>query len=78
MCIGMVRGGREKNNIRATVTLDDEIVEQLGELIGVRERGRLLREALSALIQRENARRPARLGGSEPQLEEPPRRPQPA
>ncbi|WP_254966431.1 type II toxin-antitoxin system VapB family antitoxin [Cyanobium sp. CH-040] len=40
---------------------------------GIPERSRLLREALQALVARESARRLARLGGSELQLEVPPR-----
>ena len=34
----------------------------------------LIREALKALIERESARRLGRLGGSEPDLQKPPRR----
>ncbi|MCP9926345.1 hypothetical protein KBY90_00470 [Cyanobium sp. CH-040] len=43
------------------------------QLSGIPERSRLLREALQALVARESARRLARLGGSELQLEVPPR-----
>ena len=39
-----------------------------------KNRSALVREALRALIERESARRLARLGGSEPDLEAPPRR----
>ena len=60
--------------MRATVTLDDELIDRAGELSGVRERGPLLREALNALIQRESARRLVLLGGSQLDLETPPRR----
>lgn len=60
--------------MRTTVTLDDALVARAEGLCGVRERGALLREALKALIERESARRLARLGGSEPQLMEIPRR----
>jgi len=41
---------------------------------GVSEKSALVREALKALIERESARRLARLGGSEPDLVAPPRR----
>ena len=48
---------------------------QLRRLLGLGVLPRSLdREALKALIERESARRLARLGGSEPQLETPPRR----
>jgi hypothetical protein len=60
--------------MRTTVTLDDELLDLAASLTGVRERGVLLREALKALIERESARRLARLGGSETDLAPPPRR----
>jgi Arc/MetJ family transcription regulator len=60
--------------MRTTVTLDDKLLDRAAGLTGVRERGVLLREALRALIERESARRLALLGGSEPELEAPPRR----
>ena len=60
--------------MRTTVTLDDELMAQAQTLCGQLERSALLREALQALIQRESARRLAALGGSEPQLEDVPRR----
>jgi metal-responsive CopG/Arc/MetJ family transcriptional regulator len=60
--------------MRTTVTLDDKLLNRAADLTGVRERGVLLREALQALIERESARRLALLGGSEPDLESPPRR----
>jgi Arc/MetJ family transcription regulator len=41
---------------------------------GLREKSALVREALKALIERESARRLARLGGSEPALTIPSRR----
>lgn len=60
--------------MRTTVTLDDQLLDRAVLLTGVRERGALLREALTALIERESARRLALLGGTEPGLEPPPRR----
>ncbi len=60
--------------MRTTVTLDDQLLDRATDLTGVRERGALLREALRALIERESARRLARLGGTEPDLAPPPRR----
>ena len=64
--------------MRTTVTLDDQLLDQATQLTGVRERGVLLREALTALIERESAKRLARLGGTEPEIEAPPRRRPPA
>jgi len=60
--------------MRTTVNLDNALVSQAQALSGVLERSALLREALAALIQRETARRLARLAGSEPQLLDIPRR----
>jgi Arc/MetJ family transcription regulator len=56
------------------LALDDDLLAAAQALTGVREKSALVREALTALIQRESARRLARLGGSEPQLEVPLRR----
>lgn len=55
--------------MRTTINLDDELVREAQRLTGVKERTALVREALRALIERESARRLARLGGSEPDLE---------
>jgi Arc/MetJ family transcription regulator len=41
---------------------------------GLKEKSALVREALKALVEREAARRLARLGGTEPQLRPSPRR----
>ena len=60
--------------MRTTLTLDDELLARAGELTGISEKSALVREALTALIQRESARRLARLGGSEPNLRNIPRR----
>lgn len=60
--------------MRTTLALDDDLVAQAQEFTGLREKSGLVREALKALIEREAARRLALLGGSEPQLEAPPRR----
>lgn len=54
--------------MRTTVNLDDDLIERAQKLTGVMERSSLLREALTALIERESARRLVRLGGSETQL----------
>jgi len=53
---------------------EDSLIEQAGELLGTADRSEILREALRGLIQRESARRLARLGGSIPDFQAPPRR----
>lgn len=60
--------------MRTTIVLDDELLSRATELTGIREKTALVREALTALVQREAARRLARLGGSAPDLKLPPRR----
>lgn len=54
--------------MRTTLALDDDLLAKAQSLTGVKERPALVREALKALIERESARRLARLGGSEPGL----------
>lgn len=56
--------------MRTTITIDDDLLQRAQALTGMQERNAVLREALEALIQRESARRLARLGGSEPLLED--------
>ena len=60
--------------MRTTLALDDELLEKAQAYTGLREKSALVREALKALIERESARRLARLGGTEPDLEIAPRR----
>lgn len=60
--------------MRTTINLDDELVEEAKRLTGMKERTALIHEGLRALIERESARRLARLGGSEPDLRAAPRR----
>jgi Arc/MetJ family transcription regulator len=60
--------------MRTTLALDDDLVANASALTGVNEKSRLVREALKALIERESARRLARLGGSDPAAQAPPRR----
>ena len=60
--------------MRTTLSLDDELLASAQALTGLSEKTALVREALYALVQRESAKRLALLGGSEPQLQEVPRR----
>lgn len=60
--------------MRTTLNLDDDLLEEASRLTGLKEKARLVREGLKALIERESARRLARLGGSEPELKDVPRR----
>jgi Arc/MetJ family transcription regulator len=60
--------------MRTTVSLDDDLLAQAEAYTGLKEKSALVREALKALIERESARRLARLGGTEPDLKPVPRR----
>jgi Arc/MetJ family transcription regulator len=60
--------------MRTTIALDDELVAKAQAYTGVTEKSALVREALKALVEREAARRLARLGGTEPDLRPVPRR----
>jgi Arc/MetJ family transcription regulator len=60
--------------MRTTLILDDDLLARAQAFTGVKEKTLLVREALKALIERESARRLARLGGSEPGLRGAPRR----
>jgi hypothetical protein len=60
--------------MRTTLNLDDGLLEKARALTGIEERTALLHEGLRALIERESARRLAKLGGSEPRLSSIPRR----
>jgi Arc/MetJ family transcription regulator len=55
--------------VRATVTLDDDLVRKAQKYTGIKERSALLRAALEALIHIEASRRLAAMGGTEPELE---------
>jgi Arc/MetJ family transcription regulator len=61
-------------DVRTTLVLDDDLLAEAQRLTGVKEKTLLVREGLSALIERESARRLARLGASEPALAPIPRR----
>jgi Arc/MetJ family transcription regulator len=70
---------KEVGVVRTTINLDDELLEEARRITGMEGRTALIHEGLRALIERESARRLARLGGSEAQLRPVPRRrPEPA
>jgi Arc/MetJ family transcription regulator len=56
-------------NMRATISLDDELLATAHEYTGVTERAELIREALKALIAREAGRRLLALAGTAPNME---------
>jgi Arc/MetJ family transcription regulator len=60
--------------MRTTLNIDDQLLSEAQRITGMTEKAALVREGLRALIERESARRLAKLGGSEPQLQPIPRR----
>jgi Arc/MetJ family transcription regulator len=60
--------------MRTTINLDEALVDEALQMTGMTERTALIHEGLRALIQREAARRLARLGGSDPNAKAPARR----
>jgi Arc/MetJ family transcription regulator len=60
--------------VRTTINLDDQLLDEARRITGMEGRTDLIHEGLRALIERESARRLARLGGSETQLRPVPRR----
>ena len=60
--------------MRTTVNIDDELLARAYAATHVTAKTELIREALKALVERESARRLAKLGGSQPGLRSIPRR----
>jgi Arc/MetJ family transcription regulator len=60
--------------MKATIAIDDELFARAQEYAGITEKSAVVREALKAVVEREVARRLARLGGTQPDAKAPPRR----
>lgn len=60
--------------MRATISLDDALLEQARELTGTRETATLVRQAIETLVRVEAGRRLIALGGTMPDAKAPPRR----
>jgi Arc/MetJ family transcription regulator len=60
--------------MRTTLNIDDATLEKASRLTGIKEKTQLLHEGLRTLIERESARRLAKLAGSSPKAELIPRR----
>jgi Arc/MetJ family transcription regulator len=68
-----------RKTMRTTVAIDDQLLADAQEYTGIKEKSRLIEEALKSLVQREAGRRLALLGGSDPTARAAPRRrPDPA
>ena len=60
--------------MRTTLNIDDDLLLQAQQLTGINEKTAIVRSGLEALIARESARRLAKLGGTDPELKDIPRR----
>lgn len=60
--------------MRTTIAIDDDLFARAQEFAGVSEKSAVIREALKAFVEREAARRLARMGGTIPGAKAPPRR----
>ena len=60
--------------MRTTVTLDDDLLADVEQLSGIRDRSQLLREALLEMRHRLASQRLALLAGTEPNVVAAPRR----
>ncbi|MDD5544534.1 MAG: type II toxin-antitoxin system VapB family antitoxin [Acidobacteriia bacterium] len=60
--------------MRTTLNIDDDLLARASRLTGIKEKTRLVRLGLEAVIARESSRRLALLGGTERKLSPIPRR----
>jgi Arc/MetJ family transcription regulator len=60
--------------MRTTLNIEDNLIEKATKITGIKEKTTLVKLGLEALIARESARRLAKLGGTQKQLTEIPRR----
>jgi Arc/MetJ family transcription regulator len=60
--------------MRTTLNIEDSLIDQASRMTGIKEKTTLVKLGLEALIARESAKRLAKLGGTEKQLEPVPRR----
>jgi Arc/MetJ family transcription regulator len=61
-------------HMKTTLNIDDALLGEAQRLTQIKEKTALVHAGLEALIARESARRLAALGGSQPKLEDIPRR----
>ena len=60
--------------MRTTLAIDDELLAKAREYTGLTEKSAIVRAGLVALVEREAARRLARMGGTDSQATSAPRR----
>jgi Arc/MetJ family transcription regulator len=60
--------------MRTTLNIEDTLIDKATKITGIKEKTALVKLGLEALIARESARRLAKLGGTQKQLQVIPRR----
>lgn len=60
--------------MRTTINIDDDLLAKASKLAGPMDRTAIVSEGLKAFIERESARRLARLGGTQSEAKAAPRR----
>ena len=60
--------------MRTTLNIEDDLINKATIITGIKEKTALVKLGLEALIARESARRLAKLGGTQKQLQAIPRR----
>ena len=60
--------------MRTTLNIEDDLIDKATKITGITEKTALVKLGLEALIARESARRLAKLGGTQKQLQAIPRR----
>jgi Arc/MetJ family transcription regulator len=60
--------------MRTTLNIEDNLIDKAAKITGIKEKTALVKLGLEALIARESARRLAKLGGTQKQLQAIPRR----
>ena len=63
-----------RENMRTTINIDDDLIEKASSLTGIKEKTKLIKLGLKSLIALESAKRLAKLGGTEKELDAIPRR----
>lgn len=60
--------------MRTTLNIEDSLIDKASRMTGIKEKTKLVKLGLEALIARESGKRLAHLGGTEKQLRPIPRR----
>ncbi len=64
----------ERKFMRTTLNIDDKLIEEASKFTGIKEKTKLIRLGLETLIYVESSKKLAKLGKTEKQLKQVPRR----